>query len=120
RLQLKSLDTGVVRTSNAGSDGVYHFVSLGAGRYEIRASAKGFSDEVVTSDLTTGQTLDLPITLKVSTQVQAVEVTGQAPALDTAETRSQATMENVALNTQLMAERSLFPLMTLAPGVVGL
>jgi hypothetical protein len=119
-LQLKSLDTGVVRTSNAGSDGVYHFVSLGAGRYEIRASAKGFSDEVVTSDLTTGQTLDLPITLKVSTQVQAVEVTGQAPALDTAETRSQATMENVALNTQLMAERSLFPLMTLAPGVVGL
>ena len=29
-------------------------------------------------------------------------------------------MENVALNTQLMAERSVFPLMTLAPGVVGL
>ena len=69
-LQLKSLDTGVVRTSNAGSDGIFHFVSLGAGRYEIRASAKGFSDEVVTSDLTTGQTLDLPIKLKVSTQVQ--------------------------------------------------
>jgi hypothetical protein len=119
-LQLKSLDTGVVRTSNAGPDGVYHFVSLGPGRYEVRTSAKGFLDVVVTIDLTTAQTLDVPIKLQLSTQRQAVEVTGQAPALDTAETRSQATLANVALSTLPMGERSLFPLISLAPGVVGL
>jgi hypothetical protein len=119
-LQLKSLDTGVVRSSNAGPDGVYHFVSLGPGRYETKGSAKGFLDVVVTIDLTTAQTLDVPIKLQLAAQRQAVEVTGQAPALDTAETRSQATLENVALVTVPMPERSLFPLISLAPGVVGL
>jgi hypothetical protein len=119
-LQLKSLDTGVMRTSNAGPDGVYHFVSLGPGRYEVKASAEGFLHVVVTIDLTTAQTLDVPIKLQLTTQRQTVEVTGEAPALDTAETRSQVTLGNVAISTLPLPERSVFPLIGLAPGVVGL
>lgn len=119
-LQLQDLSTGVVRNSITGPDGVYHFVSLGAGSYEVRARAKGFSEVAVKVVLTTAQTLDVPIPLKLSAQVQTVEVNAQPPVLDTAETRSQGTIGNVGLSTLPMGERSLFPLITLAPGVQGL
>ena len=121
KLQLRNLSTEVVLTTTAGPDGIYHFLSLGAGSYEVRASASGFADVAINIDLTTAQTLDVPIRFaKLSAQQQAVEVTAQPPLLDTAETRSQATMSEVDLSTLPMAERSLFPLIIFSPGVQGL
>jgi Carboxypeptidase regulatory-like domain len=120
KVQLRSLATEVVRSSTTGSDGIYHFVSLGPGRYEVKVTAVGFSAVAVTVDLITGQTLNVPIALKLATQTQAVVVTGQPPLLNTAETRSQETLGNVAISKLPLGERSLFPVMALTPGVVGL
>lgn len=120
KISLRSLDTGVIRTATAGADGIYNFVSLGAGRYEARASATGFATAVVTIELVTGQTLNLPILLQVATATQSVVVTDHAPALDTAETRTEDTLGSVALETLPMASRSVFPLMADTSGAVGL
>lgn len=119
-ISLRSLDTGVTRTTTAGPDGIYHFLSLGAGRYEVKTSASGFTAEAVTVELVTGQTLNLPIQLQVAAATQAVVVTGQPPVLDTAETRTQATIGKVAIDTIPMADRSVFPAMADVPGAVGL
>jgi Carboxypeptidase regulatory-like domain/TonB dependent receptor-like, beta-barrel len=119
-LQLINRDTGVVHTSQSGPDGVYHFVSLPPGRYEVKASAKGFSDVTVDIVLMTAQTFDLPISLKVLSSKQQVTVTSEAPVLNTSETRSQLTLNDTAIKTLPMGERSLFPLMTFVPGVQGL
>lgn len=119
-IQLTSVDTGIVRSAKSGSDGIYHFVSIAPGSYKITASAQDFANFAVTVNVVTGQTLDVPITLHVGTQTQSVQVTGQAPLLDTAETRSQVTLGQVALTTLPLGEQSVFPLMALAPGVQGL
>jgi len=119
-LRLKNLATGVVQSSTSGTNGIFHFVSLGPGQYQIDASAQGFSGLAVTIDLVTGQTLDVPIALRMATQSQAVVVTGEAPLLDTAETRSQITLGQAALTSLPLGEQTVFPLMALAPGVQGL
>jgi hypothetical protein len=119
-IELRSLDTGVVRTATSGTDGIYHFVSLGAGRYEAKATAKGFAAAAVTIELVTGQTLNLPILLHVGTVSQAIVVTDHPPTLDTAETRTEATIGEEAIETAPLASRSVFPLMADAPGAVGL
>ena len=119
-VDLRSLDTGVTRVATAGTDGIYHFVSLGAGRYEAKATARGFATVAVTVELVTGQTLNLPIQLQVAAATQAVEVTDQPPALDTAETRTEGTLGSVAIENLPLGNRSVFPLMADAPGAVGL
>ncbi len=119
-ISLTNMDTGDSRTASSGSYGDYHFISLGAGRYEVKAAAKGFSESVVKIQLTTAQTLDVPIKLRVGAANQTVEVTAEAPNLDTAETRSEDTLGTVELQSMPLGERSLFPLITLAPGVQGL
>jgi len=121
KVQLRNLSTEVVLSTTAGPDGIYHFVSLGAGSYEVKGIAPGFAEVAIKIDLTTAQTLDVPIRfLKLSAQQQAVEVNAQPPLLDTAETRSQSTLGDVDLATLPMAERSLFPLIIFTPGVQGL
>jgi hypothetical protein len=119
-ITLRSLDTGVMRTATAGAEGIYQFVSLGAGRYEAKASANGFATVAVTIELVTGQTLNLPIHLQVAAATQAVVVTDQPPALDTAETGTEATLGNMAIENLPMGNRSVFPLMADVPGAVGL
>jgi hypothetical protein len=109
-----------MRTATAGAGGIYQFVSLGAGRYEAKASANGFATAAVTIQLVTGQTLNLPISLKVATATQAVVVTDQPQSLDTAETRTQDTLGDMAINTLPLANRSVYPVMADAPGAVGL
>ncbi len=50
----------------------------------------------------------------------SVEVTTQAPILDTTETRNQLTLETQAVSDLPLAGRSMISLVTFAPGVVGL
>ncbi|MGH9352364.1 MAG: carboxypeptidase regulatory-like domain-containing protein, partial [Terriglobia bacterium] len=117
---LTQVAIGVTRAVTTGADGSYHFASLAPGDYRAVASAQGFANTAVTFSLTTAQTLNLPIALRLSTQRQAVEITAQPPVLDTAETRSQMTLRGNALATLPMAGRSVLGLVTLAPGVEGL
>jgi hypothetical protein len=117
---LTNMDTGAGRTVISGPYGDYHFISLGSGRYMVKAAAKGFSESTVTIQLTTAQTLEVPIKMLVGTANQTVEVTTEAPNLDTAETRSEDTIAAAQLSSLPLGERSLFPLITLAPGVQGL
>src|SRR5215469_8363251 len=88
KVQLKNTDTSVTSTTNSDSEGNYRFVSLAPGSYEITADATGFVTTSVPFTLSTGQNLNLPIAMKLGSATQTVEVTGQAPILNTAESRN--------------------------------
>src|SRR6185369_15924089 len=80
----------------------------------------GFNSTTVAFKLTTGENLNLPVALKVATAQQTVDVTSEAPVLNTAESRTQVTLETAALTSLPLAGRNMISLVTTAPGVIGL
>jgi len=112
--------TQISNTATTDASGNYQFLSLAPGQYQIKVEASGFSKEVVTATLETKQTLNVPISLKVSTVQSSIEVTSEAPILNTAETRNQMTLENQGVAELPVAGRNMVTLATLAPGVTGL
>lgn len=117
---LTNTDNGVSRTTVSGPQGEYRFVSIAPGPYEITASAKGFATHKVAVTLSTNQTMNVPFTLGISTASQTVQVTDQAPVLDTADSRTQLTIDKEALDSLPLPGRNLLGLTSLAPGVTGL
>ncbi len=111
--------TSISQKTTTGADGNYRFVSLAPGSYKISGSASGFQTTNVTITLTTGQNLDVPVSLQVAGTSTAIEVTGTAPVLDTAETRNQETIQQDQLNAVPLSGRNMIGLVTLAPGVTG-
>lgn len=117
---LTNAATKIAGTTTTDDGGNYRFLSLAPGAYTIAAEASGFDKTVVPITLETEQNLNVPINLKVKGVAQSVEVTGQAPVLNTAETRNQMTLENQGVAELPIAGRNMVTLATLAPGVTGL
>jgi hypothetical protein len=119
KVQLKNAGTGVSSSSTTDSEGNYRFVSLAPGSYEMTVDASGFRTGTVTFTLETAQNLNVPVSMKLATAEQTVEVTGQVPVLNTAESRNEMTLETAALSNLPLAGRNMISLVTLAPGVIG-
>ncbi len=117
---LINVSTGEQKTTTSASDGLYQFVSLAPGSYQLKTSAPGFAEALASFTLQTNQTLILPVKMVVGGAKQTVEVTSQAPVLDTGDTRLQETLSTQALSSLPLAGRNMISLVTLAPGVVGL
>ena len=94
--------------------------SLAPGQYEVSVSAAGFTAATVRLTLQTEQSLDLPVKLSVSSGTQTVEVRAEAPLLNTAESRIQATLQTRELESLPLQGRTIFGLISTAPGVTGL
>lgn len=120
--QVKLLNLSTQYEQNAISDtsGNFRFVSLAPGNYRITSEAQGFGKTNVEVTLETNQTLDVPLKLSVAGTSATVEVTTEAPVLDTADSRNQLTIETQELSTLPLAGRNMISLVTLAPGVTGL
>jgi len=111
--------TQVSQTTKSDNSGDYRFVSLAPGSYTISALAPGFVKTNVTVTLETSQNLNVPVSLPLATSTTAVEVTGAAPVIDTADSRNQATIQTQELSALPLPGRNMINLVTLAPGVTG-
>ncbi|MGC1998518.1 MAG: carboxypeptidase regulatory-like domain-containing protein, partial [Candidatus Acidiferrales bacterium] len=81
---LTSSENGVSRTTSTGDTGLYTFTFLPAGNYTLEAKASGFKQykqEGIT--LAAGQTAEQQVSLTVGAVTESVEVTSQAPLLNT-------------------------------------
>jgi Carboxypeptidase regulatory-like domain len=116
---LRNTATGEQRTTVSTGAGIYQFVSLAPGSYDISATMKGFSTSKVTVNLETGQTLNVPIRLAIGASNEVVDVSSQAPLVDTSDTRLQETLGTQTLSALPLAGRNMISLVTLAPGVTG-
>ncbi len=76
--------TGLVRTTVSNEDGGYRFPALPVGSYEVRAEQSGFKTNVQSGvTLTVGQEAVLNFALQVGAAAETVEVTEQAPLVNT-------------------------------------
>jgi hypothetical protein len=117
-LTLRDNATNEQRTTVSSESGVYQFVSLKPGSYELSVTMKGFATTKTALTLETNQTLNVPFHLTVGS-TETIEVTSQAPLLDSADTRLQETLPTETLSALPLAGRSMISLVTLAPGVTG-
>ncbi len=119
-IQLVNVETGVMTATTSDEAGNYRFVSLLPGKYKITVESPNFSKGEANVTLLTEQNLDVPISLKVGSASETVNVTTEAPVVDVADSRTQLTLENQEVAQLPVPGRNLVTLVTLAPGVSGL
>jgi len=111
-------DTGISRSVQADAAGRYSAPSLGLGNYRVTASKEGFQSETRTGIvLTVGREAVVDFRLSVGAVAQSLEVTGEAPLVQTTE----ATMSNLVNGTSIqelpLNGRDLSQLILLSPNV---
>ena len=119
KVTLNNASTGVTQTATTNSAGIYRFISLPPAEYTIRSEASGFQAQTITFSLTTGQSAGINLTLAVSTAAESVNITAEAPVVDTSETRTQMTIKEQNLKELPFQGRNFLGLVAIAPGVTG-
>jgi len=112
--------TGASKSTSTDENGNFRLLSLAPGAYKLKVQASGYT--VTQTDLTllTAQNLNVPVQLKVGGVTEAVTVTEASPLVDTADSRTQLTLENQAVAQLPIVGRNLVTLVTMAPGASGL
>src|SRR5215467_8631078 len=118
-VRLHNLDNGIQATTTTSSSGNYRFSSLEPGHYTVTVMMPGFSTQVMNLTLATSETQGINVKLVLASASEAVSVTAEAPVLDTDETRLQATLNSNTLHDLPQANRNLWDVLAVAPGVVG-
>jgi hypothetical protein len=113
-----NLDTNLLKSVMTDSDGRFVFLSLPPGRYTIIVTKTGFATISQTGvTLTVGQSLVLPVTMRVSATQEKIEVSATVDAVDTVSTAASSTLDEIAVSETPILGRKFEDLLTLTPGV---
>ncbi|MGH9932715.1 MAG: TonB-dependent receptor domain-containing protein, partial [Pyrinomonadaceae bacterium] len=116
-VEVKNFDTNFTRTTSSDDEGRFSALQLPSGRYTVTVTKTGFATLVVEkADLTVGQALNLPLSMKVSSVSETVTITA-TPTVDTVKTESSTTLNELTVNTTPILGRKFEDLLTLTPGV---
>jgi hypothetical protein len=116
-VEVKNVDTNFARTTTSDEDGRFVALQLPSGRYNVTVTKTGFATLVVEkADLTVGQAMNLPLSMKVSSVQETVTITA-TPTVDTVKTESSTTLNETTVNTTPILGRKFEDLLTLTPGV---
>src|SRR5262249_51939949 len=116
-VEIKNLDTNLSRTLTTDDGGRFVALAMPAGPYSITVSKQGFTTAVAERlELTVGQALNLPVSMKVSGVEERVTITSP-PTVDTVKTESSSTLNQTTVNTTPILGRKFEDLLTLTPGV---
>src|ERR1700720_1475330 len=116
-VQATNLDTNYVRAETSNTDGHFVFLNLIPGRYTLTIGKSGFATIVQENvNLTVGQTITIPVTMKVSAVSQQIVVT-DVPVVEVTKTESSSTLDEAAVANTPVLGRKFEDLLTLTPGV---
>ncbi len=116
-VEAKNLATNFVQTDTTNADGHFAFLSLAPGRYTLTISKPGFATIVQENvNLTVGQTITLPVTMKVSSVAQQI-VVSDVPIVEVTKTESSSTLNELTVSSTPVLGRKFEDLLTLTPGV---
>jgi hypothetical protein len=118
-VQLRNSDTGITASDTTTGSGNYRFSSLPPGNYTLSAEAKGFRKGESTFILGTSETKGINLPLPLSSAAETVTVEEHPPAVDTDDSRLQATLSADTVRDLPEANRNLWDVLAVAPGVVG-
>jgi hypothetical protein len=120
KVTLLNTATQVSQGTTTDDSGLYRFLSVAPGPYQISVAAAGFETAQRTVTVTTDQDLNVPFALTVGAATTSVVVTTESPILSTTDTRDQQTVATQELSSVPLEGRNLLSLSTEAPGVSGL
>src|SRR2546421_5340860 len=116
-VEAKNLDTNFTQTETTNADGHFAFLSLAPGRYTLTISESGFATVLQQNvNLTVGQTINIPVTMKVSSVAQQI-VVSDVPVIETTKTESSSTLNELTVSSTPVLGRKFEDLLTLTPGV---
>jgi hypothetical protein len=115
----QSLDTGILTSSVANEEGSYQLNYLQPGPYKISVEAIGFKKTTRDSvDVRVGDRLALDFALEVGAVSDTVNITSEAPLLDTSSATSGMVVDGKRAAELPMVGGNAFYLSRLAPGVM--
>jgi hypothetical protein len=112
--------TGVSRDTTTNENGDYTFVEVVPGNYRAEYSLGGFKKFVRTNvTLDVNQVLTLNTTLQPGGAQEVVEVTSQAPLVDTTSTQLGAVVDDRSVSQLPLNARDTYQFLQLQPGVMS-
>jgi hypothetical protein len=116
---VRSLETNITVTETTGEAGIFTFLNLRAGIYEVKAVKQGFRTATVSSvKLDVNATFRVNLTLQVGEVTQMMEVMAAAPTLQTDEAAVGHLIEQQRIVDLPLNGRNFQQLQLLTPGSV--
>ena len=110
--------TGVAQDAVSNESGDYVFPNLAVGTYSLGFDLKGFKNIVRRSiTLDVNQVVTLNITMPVGQAQEVVDVTSEAPLVDTTSTQLGSVVNNRSVNELPLNARDTYQFLQLQPGV---
>ena len=121
KITLTGAANGLHRTATSNGAGLYQFLDVPPGDYQLEAAASGFAPYLVSKlTLVVSTPSTVPIRLQVAGGTTSVDVEGEAPLIN----RTDASLGNVVNEDQIdelpIAARNVVELLSLQPGVAYL
>ncbi|MCH7979082.1 MAG: TonB-dependent receptor, partial [Acidobacteria bacterium] len=117
-LTARNVETGQTRTTVSASDGSYRFSAMQVGNYEVQVLQAGFQTAVRSGlRLTVGQEAVVNFTLQVGAVEQRVEVTAEAPLVNTTTSSLGGLVDELKVSELPLNGRNFVGLALLQPGV---
>lgn len=114
-----NVGTGQSRSVQSNTSGVFLFPDLPVGSYAMEISKAGFATQKRgATELLTGQTIGIDVTLKIGTQVETVEVGTETQQVQTATSEVATTVDQQQMVDLPLNQRNPLQLTSLAPGAV--
>jgi Carboxypeptidase regulatory-like domain len=112
---VKGVDATLTTTSNAV--GQYRFLELAPGPYKVTVELPSFATVVRDVIVVVGRSVDLPVTLKLSSRGETIDVTAASPIVDPKVTGTAVNFTSNELQN-IPTSRDPFALMRTVPGVL--
>ncbi len=117
---ITSTETGIARTLTTDAAGRYRAANLPLGQYEVKAELTGFRTTVRRGfGLTVGAEIVVDLSLSVGTVSEQVEVTGEAPMVDTTSSTVSGLVADQQVQDLPLNGRSFESLIFLQSGTSG-
>jgi hypothetical protein len=112
--------TGVNRDSQTNDSGDYVFPEMPVGEYTFTFELAGFKKEVRHSvTLQLNQVITLNMAMQIGQAQEVVDVTSEAPLVDTASTQLGAVVDDRSVSTLPLNSRDTYQFLQLQPGVMS-
>ena len=111
---------GISRDTQTSANGDYVFPEISVGTYTVSFDLSGFKTDIrknVTLDI--NQVITLNMTMQVGTSNEVVEVTSEAPLVDTTSTQLGAVVNDRAVSQLPLNARDTYQFLQLQPGVMS-
>jgi hypothetical protein len=118
KITLVNEATGASRNTQTNASGDYNFVEVVPGSYRVEYELTGFKKNVQTGVIVdVNQVVTLNSILQVGATQEVVEVTSEAPQVDTTSTQLGAVINNRSVNELPLNTRDTYQFLQLQPGV---